>query len=90
MLFRSGIWPLNRVIKIDDAEAGIAEGRNAGCFTIGLAASGNGVGLSKADFDALDAVERAAKTAASRAGLLAAGADLVIDSVADLMDAFAP
>jgi len=83
-----GVWPLNRVIKVDDAEAGVAEGRNAGCFTIGLAASGNGVGLSKLDFDALDPAERSKKIATSRAGLLAAGADLVIDSVADLMAAF--
>ncbi len=83
-----GVWPLSRVIKVDDAQAGVAEGRNAGCFTIGLAASGNGVGLSKPDFDALDPAERSKKIAASRAGLLAAGADLVIDSVADLMAAF--
>jgi phosphonoacetaldehyde hydrolase len=83
-----GVWPLNRVIKVDDAEAGVAEGRNAGCFTIGLAASGNGVGLSKPGLDALDPAERANKIAASRAGLMAAGADLVIDSVADLMAAF--
>ncbi len=83
-----GVRPLSRVIKVDDAEAGVAEGRNAGCFTIGLAASGNGVGLSKPDFDALDPAERSDKISASRAGLLAAGADLVIDSVADLMDAF--
>jgi phosphonoacetaldehyde hydrolase len=83
-----GVWPLSRVIKVDDAQAGVAEGRNAGCFTIGLAASGNGVGLSKPDLDALDPAERSNKIVASRAGLLAAGADLVIDSVADLMDAF--
>jgi phosphonoacetaldehyde hydrolase len=83
-----GVWPLSRVIKVDDAEAGVAEGRNAGCFTIGLAASGNGVGLSKPDFDALDPAEQSKKIAASRSALLAAGADLVIDSVADLMAAF--
>jgi phosphonoacetaldehyde hydrolase len=83
-----GVWPLSRVIKVDDAQAGVVEGRNAGCFTIGLAASGNGVGLSKPDFDALAPAERSKKIAASRAGLLAAGADLVIDSVADLMAAF--
>ncbi len=83
-----GVWPLSRVIKVDDAEAGVAEGRNAGCFTIGLAASGNGVGLSKPDFDALDPAERSERIAASRKALLAAGADIVIDSVADLIAAF--
>jgi phosphonoacetaldehyde hydrolase len=83
-----GVWPLERVIKVDDAEAGVAEGRNGGCFTIGLAASGNGVGLPKLAFDALDPADRAAKIAASGARLSAAGADLVIDSVADLLAVF--
>ena len=32
-----GVWPLSRVVKVDDAEAGIAEGRAAGCFTVGVA-----------------------------------------------------
>lgn len=79
-----GVWPLSRVIKVDDAEAGVAEGRAAGCFTIGLAASGNGLGLSLDDYEALSPEERAQRLAPVRAGLLAAGADLVVDTVADL------
>lgn len=82
-----GVWPLSRVIKVDDAEAGVAEGRAAGCFTIGLAASGNGMGLSEADLAALPAPEREARLAAVGASLKAAGADLVIDTVADLITA---
>jgi phosphonoacetaldehyde hydrolase len=30
-----GVWPLSRVVKVDDAEAGIAEGKAAGAFTVG-------------------------------------------------------
>ena len=30
-----GVWPLSRVVKVDDAEAGIAEGKAAGVFTVG-------------------------------------------------------
>src|SRR5580698_2461409 len=41
-----GVWPLSRVVKVDDAQSGIAEGRAAGCLTVGVTASGNGVGLS--------------------------------------------
>jgi len=82
-----GIWPLSRVIKIDDAEAGVAEGRAAGAFTVGVAASGNGVGLSAEALAALPAAERSARIAASRKTLSDAGADLVIDSVADLIPA---
>jgi len=79
-----GIWPLARVVKVDDAAAGVAEGRAAGCFTVGVAASGNGVGLSVAALAALPAAERAARIDASGKALLAAGADIVIASVADL------
>jgi phosphonoacetaldehyde hydrolase len=82
-----GVWPLSRVIKVDDAEAGIGEGRAAGCFTVGVSASGNGLGLSPAALAALDPSDRAARLAISAASLKAAGADLVIETVADLIPA---
>ena len=82
-----GVWPLSRVVKVDDAEAGVAEGRAAGCFTVGLAASGNGVGLSAAALAALPADDRAARIARAAKSLYAAGADRVVDSVADLLPA---
>ncbi len=82
-----GVWPLSRVVKVDDSQAGVAEGRAAGCLTVGVAASGNGVGLSAAALAALSAPERAARIAAAGKTLSAAGADLVIDSVADLVPA---
>jgi len=84
-----GVWPLSRVVKVDDAESGVAEGRAAGCYTIGVAASGNGVGLSAAALAALPEAERSARIAAAGKALYAAGADLVIDSVADLVPALA-
>ena len=82
-----GVWPLSRVVKVDDSEAGVAEGRNAGVFSVGLAASGHGLGLSLEAFEALGAGERDALLAPVRASLTAAGADLVIDTVADLIPA---
>jgi phosphonoacetaldehyde hydrolase len=86
-----GVWPATAVVKVDDAAVGIAEGRSAGCWTVGVAASGNGVGLSAAALAALPIDERAARIATARADLLAAGAHVVIDTVADLpqvMDSF--
>jgi phosphonoacetaldehyde hydrolase len=82
-----GVWPLARVVKVDDAEAGIAEGRAAGCFTVGVSASGNGIGLSRSEFAALDPAERGRRLASAEASLKAAGADLVIETVADLIPA---
>ena len=80
-----GVWPLSRVVKVDDTEGGMAEGRSAGCFTVGVAASGNGVGLSQDALAALPAAERASRVERSGKALLAAGADVVIDSVAQLL-----
>jgi phosphonoacetaldehyde hydrolase len=79
-----GVWPLSRVVKVDDAEVGIAEGKAAGAFTVGVA-SGNALGMSFEALQALPAVERAEKLAAARETLRLAGADLVIDSVATLI-----
>jgi phosphonoacetaldehyde hydrolase len=82
-----GVWPLSRVVKVDDAAAGIEEGKAAGAFTVGVAASGNALGLSLEALQALSSSERDARVAAARDALTAAGADLVIDSVADLIAA---
>jgi phosphonoacetaldehyde hydrolase len=77
-------WPAQACVKVDDATVGIEEGRLAGCWTIGVAASGNGVGLSLAEFGALGEADRRARVAESAERLLAAGADYVIDTVADI------
>ena len=77
-------WPASACIKVDDAAVGMAEGRAAGCWTIGVAASGNGVGLDLADYEALPERERRARIDAAARALTEAGADYVVDSVADL------
>jgi phosphonoacetaldehyde hydrolase len=79
-----GVWPASACVKVDDAEVGIAEGRAAGAWTVGVAASGNRVGLSKEAFEALDPAARHDRLAAAKASLADAGADFVIDTVADL------
>jgi phosphonoacetaldehyde hydrolase len=82
-----GVWPLSRVIKVDDAEAGVAEGRAAGCLTVGVSASGNCIGLSAADFAALPVAERTSLVTCAERSLRAAGADIVLESVATLVPA---
>lgn len=84
-----GVWPASACVKVDDAAVGIAEGRSAGSWTIGVAASGNGVGLSLADLEALPADERRERIALAGAELTRVGAHLVIDTVADLPAALA-
>jgi phosphonoacetaldehyde hydrolase len=80
-----GVWPLARVVKVDDTEAGVREGRAAGCFTVGISASGNEVGLSQDALLALPAADRAARIVAAEASLRSAGADVVIETVAQLI-----
>jgi len=84
ILVELGIWPASTCVKVDDAVVGIAEGKAAGAWTVGLAASGNGVGLDHDALMALPAEERARRIEAAVAEHRAAGADYVIDSVADL------
>jgi phosphonoacetaldehyde hydrolase len=80
-----GVWPGSAVVKIDDTAPGIAEGIAAGSWTVGVALSGNAVGLDLAELRALRAGEKAARRAKAVAELERAGAHYVIDSVADLM-----
>ena len=80
-----GVWPLSRVVKVDDTEAGVREGRAAGCFTVGVSASGNQVGLSRDALQALPPADRAARIAAAETSLRAAGADAVIETVEQLI-----
>lgn len=86
-LVELGAWPATACVKLDDAEVGIAEGRAAGVWTVGIAASGNGVGLSERDLAALAPWDREQRIAGARAALEKAGAHVVIDTVADLPDA---
>jgi len=81
-----GVWPAEYCVKVDDAEVGIAEGVNARCWTIGVAASGNGVGLDWPAFQALDEAERRLRVDTAANALIDAGAHYVIDTVADLPD----
>jgi phosphonoacetaldehyde hydrolase len=78
-------WPARACIKVDDAAVGIEEGCLAGCWTVGLSASGNGVGMSRESFLALEEEERRAKLAQAEAALRQAGADFVIEDVSQLM-----
>ena len=79
-----GVWPARACVKVDDAVVGITEGREAGVWTIGVAASGNGVGLDLAEFNALSHADRTSRVAESADALRAAEANYVVNSIADI------
>jgi phosphonoacetaldehyde hydrolase len=78
------VWPASAVIKVDDTEPGIAEGVAAGCLTVGVALSGNAVGKTPDELAAMSPAELAPLRHKATALLKGAGADHVIDTVADL------
>ena len=79
-----GVRTAPACVKVDDAPVGILAGKNAGLITIGLAASGNGVGLPRDAFDALPDAERQTLITASAGQLQQAGADFVVETVAEI------
>jgi phosphonoacetaldehyde hydrolase len=78
------VWPASAVVKVDDTAPGIAEGRAAGTWTVGVAVSGNAFGLSEDETKALSRAEFATRRERAVLELEGAGADYVVDSVADL------
>lgn len=79
-----GVFPAGAVLKVDDTEPGIAEGVAAGCVTVGLTLSGNEAGLTPEELAALSPEARMALHARVGEKLKTAGADYVIETVADL------
>ena len=78
------VYPPSRVLKVDDTAPGIAEGMAAGCVTVGVALSGNTVGKTPEELAALDEAEVEMLRQLATDELKAAGAQYVIDTVADL------
>jgi beta-phosphoglucomutase-like phosphatase (HAD superfamily) len=81
-------YPLFACVKVDDTLPGIAEGLNAGMWAVGVARSGNEMGLDEQEDAALLAAQpaaHAARLAAARERMRAAGAHYVVDSVKDLL-----
>ncbi|MBX3422042.1 MAG: phosphonoacetaldehyde hydrolase [Pirellulaceae bacterium] len=81
---RLDVFPMWRVVNVDDTTAGVEAGRNAGCWNIGISKSGNLVGLSQAELDCMDQsiVGELCKQAERK--LVAAGAHYVVPTVAQV------
>jgi phosphonoacetaldehyde hydrolase len=90
MLFRAcevlGVFPVSGVIVVDDTVVGIQAARNAGMVAVGVAATGNLVGLGEEELAQLPNAERELRVGQARVALLEAGAHLVIDSAASLLE----
>jgi phosphonoacetaldehyde hydrolase len=81
-----GVYPMSRIVVVDDTPIGIAAGLNAGCLTVAVSQTGNSLGLSQAEVEALPPAELQARLATIEREFRAAGAQHVIRSVAELPD----
>jgi phosphonoacetaldehyde hydrolase len=79
---RLRVQPLEACVKIGDTVSDVQEGLNAGMWTVAVAATGNEVGWTEQEMNALDDAERRSRVAEARRRLAAAGAHYVVDSVA--------
>lgn len=77
-------YPLEAMVKVGDTLPDIEEGLNAGMWTIGLAKTGNEMGLTEAQIDALDPELREAKLSRAYKRMQQTGAHYVVDSIADV------
>lgn len=88
MVFRAmerlNVWPPQGVVKVGDTVPDIAEGLNAGCWSVGVAQWSNEIGLNESQWAELSESDRFGKLANARNTLLAAGAHAVIDTLAEL------
>ncbi len=79
-----GVDCMQACVKVDDTGVGIQEGLNAGMWTVGVALSGNEVGMSEADWDNLTGDEKELLKKRAYQKLYQAGAHFVIDSISTL------
>jgi phosphonoacetaldehyde hydrolase len=88
MIFKNAnqlnIFPMQSILKIGDTISDIEEGKNAGTWTAGVVLSSNEMGLTKVQLNELSPEVLEIRKQEIRQKYYAAGADYVIDSLADI------
>ena len=80
-----GVSPVEACVKIDDTRPGIEEGLNGGMWTIGLAISGNEIGLSLKDWKKLPKADQERMRAGAYTRMYQSGAHYVVDAITDIV-----
>jgi len=84
-VIKLGVSTVQACVKIDDTIPGVEEGLNAGMWTIGLAVSGNEVGMMLDQWQALPQAEQQAKRERAYTRMGQCGAHYVVDTIAEIM-----
>jgi len=77
------VYPMAALVKIGDTPADIAEGRNAGMWTIGVTRTGNEIGATEEEWAQLADSQKERLLQSAERRLLDAGAHHVAASVAE-------
>ena len=88
MIYRNmeqlGVFPPSAVLKVGDTVPDIEAGRNAGVRTVGITRTGSEVGLTEAEFKALNTADADVGVKKAEAVFQKAGADHILASVAEI------
>jgi phosphonoacetaldehyde hydrolase len=84
LAMRLQVFPMSALVKVGDTLPDIAEGLNAGMWTVGLALSGNMLGLTLDEFAALSPAEVSERHVEILQRFDTAGAHFVVDTIIDL------
>jgi phosphonoacetaldehyde hydrolase len=82
---KMGVYPMSSLVKVGDTLIDVAEGHNAGMWTVSVVRTGNEVGLSEQELRSLPAAQRDSLIAAARSRLESAHPHYIIDAVAEVM-----
>lgn len=72
-------------MQVDDTVPGLLKGRRADCWAVAVVASGNEMGLTRAQWTALSQAERRARCQAAKARLHEVRPDCFVDTAAELL-----
>ena len=78
------VYPPEAIIKVDDTLPGIEEGLNAGMWSIGLAKTGNEIGLTEVEINQLDPQVYQSKLERAYTRMAQSGAHYVVDGIWEL------
>jgi phosphonoacetaldehyde hydrolase len=82
---RLEVFPMSRVVVVDDTVPGIEAARNAGAWAVAVTRTGNSLGLSAGELAGVDPEELETRLQAASLMFRRVGAHAVIESVADLI-----
>ena len=78
------VFPSEAVVKVGDTLLDVEEGLNAGTWTVGLAKTGNEIGLNEQEISELPPEELESRLARARERLCKTGAHYVVDTIVEV------